>query len=269
MIRWTLLALVALVMGCGVLRPQANGDPVAGFPHPDGYSESHALPDEGGAAGCGDCHAAQDDALVRGAEPTAPACRSCHASHPHPRSFVHGLVHGARWRADPSECAGCHGADGARAAGGVARGLCGSCHTTYPHPEGFEEPAGHGVAVRSRGMDACVACHGEDGSRIEEGACAECHLPPHPEGFATDHGNAWAATPDACADCHADDGAPGRRTCASCHDLFPHPADFGIRHAATAARRGDGACAGCHPAGLPGPDLPVSCGPACHDRSAP
>lgn len=262
-----LLVLGALLAACGVPREAAVGDPTAGFPHPAGYEDSHALVAEGGAAGCGSCHALRDGDPVRGAEPAAPACRSCHDAYPHPASLVHGAVHGPRWKADPAACDGCHGVGGDRPPGERAEGRCTACHSTYPHPDSWTEGAAHGGAVRARGGAACAGCHGSEGDALPDAACSECHLPPHPEAFASDHGDAWRDDPAACQACHERDGAPGRVPCARCHDLFPHPAGFATAHAGPAQRRGDGPCLACHEGGLPGPQLPVSCADACHGGS--
>ena len=266
------MVLLLGLAGCGIQREPAAGDPDGVFAHPEGYEESHGLAADGGLSPCGTCHGLRTDDPVLGATPAAPACRSCHAAYPHPASFSSGLVHGPSWTLDPTVCSACHGEDGTRQAGGTARGQCVGCHSTYPHAPGWETIEGHGAALRARGPTACQGCHGTDGAAISEAACTECHLAPHPAGFADPaaHSAVYDAAPEACASCHAAEaGIDGRRLCASCHDLFPHPADWASHHAGPAQRRGDGACLTCHDEGLDGPTLPVSCGVGCHDGGAP
>jgi hypothetical protein len=271
---WGLLGALLLFLGpgCGRPREAARSQPPAVFPHPDGYEQSHATLAEGGSAPCGDCHGLRPDDAVGGAVPAAPACRSCHDTYPHPPSFEAGSVHAAALAADPEQCVGCHGADGARAAAGAERGRCTGCHSTYPHPEPWAEADGHGTAARTRGVPGCLGCHGADGAAIAEATCTECHAAPHPAGYAAPsvHGAAAAEDPEACASCHAEDpDAPGRRTCASCHDLYPHPPDWGTTHLAAVDSRGRLACAGCHDGGMSGPALPATCGHGCHDGGLP
>jgi len=267
------IAMALLMMvGCGIEREPAAGDANAVFAHPEGYEDSHAVAAEGGAESCGTCHGLRTGDLVLGEVPSAPACRSCHDVYPHPKSMAAGAVHGAAWAMDATACTACHGEDGTRAAGDTARGQCTACHSTYPHGDGWDTIEGHGAALRARSPSACSGCHGSDGEAIADGACTECHLPPHPDGFEdpAEHGVVWAAQPEDCAACHeAEDGVDGRVVCASCHDLFPHPTGWAAAHAATAQRRGDGACSSCHDGGLPGPVLPVYCGAGCHDGGSP
>lgn len=260
-----LLLALTLLCACGVPRPADPGDPAAAFPHPEGYADAHGITYDGQ---CGSCHGLHEGDPVRGAAPVAPACRSCHTIYPHPPSLTDGGAHGAAWLADSQQCSSCHGADGERAAGGRPEGQCTSCHSTFPHTPDWAEGDAHGAAAQQRGPLACAGCHGVDGGDRPASDCASCHdAYPHDAGFASpgEHGERWASDPAACAGCH-DSGAV---TCASCHDLFPHPDDLASVHPMLVQQRGALSCAGCHPSGVTGPALPTTCGPGCHDGSAP
>ncbi len=271
-VRLALLAAV-LLAGCASPRPPAEGAADGLFPHPDGFETSHARVEDGGASPCGSCHGLDEGDLVLGAATQAPACRSCHPLYPHGPEMADGAVHATAWATDKTPCAGCHGIDGERDPGGTGR-TCSTCHSTYPHAEGWATGPGHGTAALTRGGTVCSGCQGVEGTRVPDADCAECHAAYPPGEDHADpavHAAAWLADPDACGTaCHdTSEATQGRVSCTSCHDLFPHPEDWATSHRLAVQQRGELTCRTCHPDGVASTALPVSCGPGCHDGSAP
>lgn len=262
--RWLVAAL--WLTGCGVVVPPEPAAQRAVFPHPDGYALAHGADAAFAPQACGGCHALRDGEQVAGVSPQAPACRSCHGRYPHPEEFADGATHGAAWQQQPGTCTACHGGRGELAPANALRGQCATCHSTYPHPTAW--PAEHGAAARARGLAACLTCHGADGGRVAAADCHGCHDFPHGGGWVAGHGEVARADLGCGGACHptAADGT-GRVACDACHVALPHPEGWTAAHPA-AVQAGAG-CDRCHPAGVRGPALPVSCGPGCHDGGAP
>lgn len=254
---------------CGIPadRPTNSG---AVYPHPTDYGEAVHGPDAlADGAPCLGCHGVDEGQLVRGAVPSAPSCRSCHADFPHSDGYGTTDTHGTDWAARNEDCTACHAADGARAPADQRDGLCAGCHSSYPHSPGWDAPAAHGAAVFARSAAACASCH-DDSVGQDQGECAACHaVYPHAKGFGDTHPASWANDQGASCttSCHPAASAvvAPKVACASCHDLFPHAAGWPEGHVTVVQSRGEGACRVCHESGTPaGPTMPLSCGATCH-----
>lgn len=262
---------LAFLFGCSVpaVAPEEGIDSRI-FPHPADFGEAgqHGQAYVGEyATTCAACHDPRgvDDLEFPAG---APGCNSCHSGYPHPWDWLGG--HGASWLDEEAQptCAPCHGED---LSGGTSEVACDSCHASWPHPTDWDAPSGHGVWVGSRGtVDACVSCHATEAQ--EEDAtvpgCGDCHVGyPHGEDWATadGHGAAWQGDDD-CGTCHgpANGGGIWAPACATCHATYPHAEGWLSEHPASVTPAGEAQCSLCHEAGLPPPDLPVSCAATCH-----
>ncbi len=257
---WLALGLTA----CGFTADVHVGAEGAGFPHPASYPGAiHGPQSLEPGAGCQGCHARQPEDPRQGA---GPACGECHPSYPHQNAFLG--VHGSAWSADRSACEACHGQQGMALPAGESAGRCVGCHSTYPHGEGWRSPSSHGASVLDHGgPEACASCHAATGDFDDGHSCGTCHKAyPHPSGYIAPsvHGAAWKADPDGCfRGCHAPSEEAGDiRPCVSCHASFPHAEGWNHGHVVPVQAAGDQQCLGCHQVG--GPELPVSCGVACH-----
>ncbi len=210
-------------------------------------------------------------------------CVSCHNRVAHPEENVEYVLEGDKKHEDwmgMDACFRCHSLE----AEARAPGACTACH-----PAGFDlvppshdvagwyteygESGGHAAAASEEAsrvaaavswagglaeieknetldmgyeqtVNTCFTCHAKQ-------FCTDCHGVeiPHPENFATDHGDAGRANPAACARCHArsEAEAEGTNFCNACH----HPQSTADRswldqHYVAVRAEGATECFECH-----------------------
>jgi hypothetical protein len=168
----------------------------------------------------------QTDYPLRGAH-VKVACASCHAS-------------GAKFRAAPSSCVGCHGKKDPHK--GALGSACANCHTESSWKQvKFDHNATHFPLTGAHIKATCASCHADQNFKATPSACVSCHAKKdaHKGSLGPACGNchsttAWtpakfdhartgfplvgAHAQADCSDCHAkgryQDAKP---SCVSCH----------------------------------------------------
>lgn len=119
-------------------------EPEVGFPHPEGFIDTHGATTVEAPRSCVECHEEN-------------FCAACHIrqTFPHPQGWIR--EHGAEQEAgDIKDCASCH-----------AQSFCAGCHgTEIPHLTDWLMQ--HPIELAEKGVTPCLTCHPETD-------CTVCH----------------------------------------------------------------------------------------------